>query len=56
MSSKKSDTVQLARFREAAHDVEADTFDDALDRVFGRLDLAKKPEPEKGPDDPKAED
>lgn len=40
------DKDQLARFREAARDVEADESDDALDRVMGKLDLRKKPEPE----------
>ena len=52
-SSKKSnDNLQEARFREAAHKVEADTSDDALDRVFGKLDLKRKPEAE---DDKKAD-
>ena len=36
---------QLDRFREAAREVGADEADDALDRVMGRLDLTKKPEP-----------
>ena len=40
MSEDKS---QAERFREAARKADADTSDDALDRVFGRLDLAKKP-------------
>ena len=35
---------QRERFVEAARDVEADTSDDALDRVFGRLELKQKAE------------
>lgn len=35
---------QIDRFREAAHEVGADESDDALDRIFGRLDLRKRPE------------
>jgi hypothetical protein len=40
---------QLDRFRETAREVGADESDDALDRVMGRLDLTKKPEPEPKP-------
>lgn len=36
--------TQADRFREAARDVEADTSDGALDRVFGKLDLKRKPD------------
>ena len=36
---------QLDKFKEAAREVEADTSDDALDKVMGKLDLKKKPEP-----------
>tara|TARA_R110002096_G_scaffold128411_1_gene276646 strand:- start:17 stop:205 length:189 start_codon:yes stop_codon:yes gene_type:complete len=43
MDSKKS---QLERFKEAARKVEADTSDDALDSVFGKLSLAKKDAPD----------
>ncbi len=38
---------QIERFKEAAREVAADESDDALDRVMGKLDLKKKPEPEK---------
>ena len=37
---------QSNRFKEAAREVEADQSDDALDRIMGKLDLTKKPEPE----------
>ena len=37
---------QIDRFREAAHEGGAGESDDALDRIFGRLDLRKKPEAE----------
>lgn len=40
---QNSDKSQLERFKEAAKQVEADTSDDALDKVFGKLDL-KKPD------------
>jgi hypothetical protein len=36
---------QAKRFREAAQVIGADQSDDALDRIMGRLDLTKKPEP-----------
>jgi hypothetical protein len=48
MSNKS--TEQLDRFKEAAKDVGADTSDDALDKVMGKLDLTKKPE-KKTPND-----
>lgn len=38
---------QADRFTQAAREVGADESDDALDRVMGKLDLKKKPEPEK---------
>lgn len=41
---------QADRFREAACEVGADEADDALDRIMDKLDLRKKPEPEKKPD------
>ena len=40
---------QPDRFKEAAREVGADQSDDALDRIMGKLDLTKKPEPEKLP-------
>ena len=48
------DTDQAARFREAARKAEADEAPDALDRVFGKLDLTRKPDDPKG-DKPKDE-
>ena len=36
---------QIDRFKDAARDVGADESDDALDRIMGKLDLTKKPEP-----------
>jgi|GEM_PF-4893043 hypothetical protein len=45
MSATKDEKTQLDRFKEAAREVEADQSDDALDRIVGRLDLTKKPEP-----------
>jgi hypothetical protein len=36
---------QSERFKEAARTISADESDDALDRVMGKLDLKKKPEP-----------
>ena len=41
------DPKQLDRFKETAREVGADTSDDALDKVMGKLDLKKKPD-EKG--------
>ncbi len=38
------DKSQLERFKEAARDVDADTSDDALDKIMRKLDLKKKPE------------
>jgi hypothetical protein len=38
---------QHDRFKEAARELGADESDDALDRIMGKLDLKKKPEPEK---------
>lgn len=40
---------QAERFRQAARDLGTDESDDALDRVMGRLDLTKKPDPEPKP-------
>lgn len=44
MSNEKA---QSERFRQAARELDADQSDDALDRIMGKLDLKKKPEPEK---------
>jgi hypothetical protein len=46
MANQKHDS-QADRFAEAARELGADESDDALDRVMGKLDLKKKPEPEK---------
>ena len=45
----KADKEQLDRFKQAAREVGADESDDALDKVFGKLDVKRKPEekPEK---------
>ena len=40
------DKKQIARFRAVARGEIADEADDALDRVFDRLNLRKKPEAE----------
>ena len=57
MSSQKPDYDQLARFREAARAVEADDSPDALDRVFGKLDVRRKPDADDGAKaDPKRDD
>ena len=45
-----TDKEQTKRFIEAARKAEADTSDDALDRVFGKLDLKRKSD-EIAPDD-----
>lgn len=47
MSDNPNGTEQEERFKEAARDLGADESDDALDRIMGKLDLKKKPEPEK---------
>ena len=52
MSSQKPDHDQLARFREAARAVEADESPEALDRVFGKLDVRRRPDAD---DDAKAD-
>lgn len=49
-----SDKDQANRFREAAREVGADESDDTLDRVMAKLDLKKKPDPAKKPDDDKS--
>lgn len=36
---------QIDRFKEAARELGADEAPDALDRIMGKLDLTKKPEP-----------
>lgn len=40
---------QHDRFKEAARELGADESDDALDRIMGKLDLKKTPEPEQKP-------
>ncbi len=40
------DKSQLERFKQTARKIGADESDDALDKVMGKLDLTKKPEPE----------
>lgn len=40
---------QAEAFKEAARELGADESDDALNRIMGKLDLKKKPEPEKKP-------
>ena len=45
---------QLARFREAARQLEADESDDALDRAFGKIDPKHKPDDDKA-EKPKGE-
>jgi hypothetical protein len=42
---------QVDEFKRVARDLGADESDEALDRIMGKLDLTKKPEPEKKPDD-----
>jgi hypothetical protein len=44
---------QCDAFKEAARELEADESDDALDRIMGKLDLTKKPEPVAKPNDKK---
>lgn len=39
---------QLDRFKQAAREDGADDSGDALDKVFGKLDVKRKPEPESG--------
>ena len=46
MSPQARNQSQLERFRESAREIGADESDDALDRIMGKLDLTKKPEPE----------
>lgn len=41
---------QAERFREAARKLGADEAPNALDRIMGKLDLKKKPEPDKPAD------
>lgn len=49
MTIQKHDR-QADKFVEAAREAEADESPDALDRIMGKLDLKKKPEPEKYPE------
>lgn len=44
MADKKS---QAEKFKEAARKIGADESDDALDRLFKKIDPKKKPEPKK---------
>ena len=46
-SMPQSQDEQSERFKQAALDIGADQSDDALDRIMGKLDLKKKPQPEK---------
>lgn len=39
-----SNKPKTERFEEAAREVEADTSDDALDRIFDKLDLKRRSE------------
>lgn len=45
VAGSNEELEQVDRFKETARVVEADESDDALDRVMGKLDLKKKPEP-----------
>ena len=47
MQTPDTEKSQLDRFKEAAREAAADESDDALDRIMGKLDLTKKPEPKK---------
>jgi len=47
METDETEKSELDRFKETARKVGADTSDDALDKVMGKLDLKKKPD-EKG--------
>ena len=40
---------QIGRFHQTARAIGADESDHALDRIMGKLDLTKKPEPEPKP-------
>lgn len=51
MADISKNKSQLERFKEAAKDVGADTSDDALDKIMGKLDLRKQPEPDEKDDD-----
>ena len=44
MKDERDRKSQRDRFEEAARVAEADQSPDALDRVFGRLDVKRKPE------------
>lgn len=46
-NASQPEDEQSERFKQAALDISADQSDDALDRIMGKLDLKKKPEPEK---------
>ena len=43
-SSMSTEKSQQDRFKAAAREVGADESDDALDKVFGKLDVKRKPE------------
>jgi len=45
VSPESDEMSQSDRFKEAARELDADESDDALDRIMGKLDLTKKPEP-----------
>lgn len=42
---------QIDRFKDAAREAEADTSNDALDKIMDKLDLIKKPEADGKKDD-----
>lgn len=42
--AKNESKTQLDRFKKTAREIGADTSDDALDKVMGKLDLKKKPD------------
>ena len=42
--------AQIDIFKEVAREVGADESDDALDRIMGKLNLRKKPEPKPKPE------
>lgn len=48
--SDEGQKSQAGRFRQAARDLGADESVDSLDRVMGKLDLRKKPDPEPKPE------
>ena len=51
MMSTPLKKAQAEVFNIAAREIDVDESDDALDRIMGKLDLKKKPEPEKKTDE-----